>query len=83
MLLCLADGLEHDGRLADAGLALDQQPGRPAWQLIEEARNCRRLARTPNDLGHTCTLNVPVIERHEVGRPAVPEAYTRDSKIET
>ena len=60
-----ANRLEHDGRLADAGLALDQEPDGPAWHLLREPSNRRRLARASDHVDHRCTLDVAVnVRRH-------------------
>ena len=53
-----ANGLEHDGRLADAGLALDQEPDRPAWHPLREAGNGHCLTCASDHVDHRSTLDV-------------------------
>ena len=51
------DRREHDGRLADAGLALDLQSDGPARYACHEPSDRRRLTRSSDHLGHRSTLD--------------------------
>ena len=53
-----ANRLEHDRRLADAGLALEQERDWPVRHALHEARNRRRLVCAPDHVDHRRTLVV-------------------------
>ena len=66
-LMGRADRLEHDGRLAHAGLAFDQKPDGPGRHLLRESRHGRRLSLASDHVDHGCTLEVAAVGTHPRG----------------